>query len=434
MRVLIAGAGSHGDVLPFIAIGREMLSRGHEVLFFGNPHFREHATTVGLEFVPIGTSGEYHRILDEIAEGDPARALKRINAYFGEICGDYYRAMKAHVAPDRTVTVSSSVFFAPRLLRETDAIPCAAVHLAPHVIRSTLRPARSAPHWIHAGSPQVAKRLAYWYVDRFVLDPCATKPLNKLRATLRLPPLARIFRSWINEADCLIGLFPDWYAERQPDWPPGIVLAGFPLYDHGDQAPLTDELEAFLAAGPAPVAFSAGTANAGAAAFFRTSLESCRILGVRAILLSGFAGQVPADLPDGVMHVRYAPFGALLPRLAAFVHHGGIGSTSQAMKAGVPQLIRPVAFDQFDNSARAVRLGVARELLPRQYSANGAADALSRLMSDEQLHQRCRDIAKRLAEHRAVTIACDAIEATLACASRPAWRPCAGRSRHADSA
>ncbi|MBS0317318.1 MAG: glycosyltransferase [Proteobacteria bacterium] len=331
--------------------------------------------------------------------------------------------MKAHVAPNRTVAVSSSVFFAPRLLRETDAVPCAAVHLAPNVIRSNIRPARSAPRWIHADSPKVVKRLAYWYVDKFVLDPCSAKPLNRLRAAHRLPPVARIFSSWINEADCLIGLFPDWYAEPQPDWPAEIVLAGFPLYDHGNQAPLTGELEAFLTAGPAPVAFSAGTANAHAAAFFRTSLEVSRIAGVRAILLSSFAGQVPADLPDGVMHVRYAPFGALLPRLAAFVHHGGIGSTSQAMKAGVPQLIRPVAFDQFDNSARAVQLGVARELLPRQYSARTAADTLSRLMADEPLHQRCREIAERFAQNRAVSTACDAIEATEptpADASRPA--------------
>lgn len=434
MRVLIAGAGSHGDVLPFVAIGREMLSRGHEVLFFGNPFFRAYVNSAGLQFVPVGTPDEYHRIFGEIAEDHPATALKSINAHFGAVCSDYYKAMRAHVAPDRTVSVGSSVFFAPRLLRDIDGVPCTAVHLAPHVIRSSLRPARSAPHWIRARSPKVIKQLAYWCVDRFVLNPCSTKPLNRLRAAHRLPPVTRVFGSWINQADGLIGMFPDWYAERQPDWPPGIVLAGFPLYDHGDQAPLTGELEAFLSKGPAPVAFSAGTANAHAAAFFRTSLEACRIAGLRAILLSAFAGQWPADLPDGVMPVRYAPYGALLPRLAAFVHHGGIGSTSQAMRAAVPQLIRPVAFDQFDNSERAVRLGVARELLPRQYSARAVADALARLMSDTRLQQRCNEIAGRLADNRAVSIACDAIEATLAGASRPAWPPTAGRSRRAGSA
>jgi rhamnosyltransferase subunit B len=413
MRVLIASAGSHGDVFPFIAIGREMLARGHEVLFFGNPCFREYVTTVGMQFVPISTSEEYHRVFGEIAEDDPAKALKRITAHFGEICGDCYMALKANVIPRQTITVSSSVFFAPRLLSETDGVPCVAVHLAPNVIRSNIKPARSAPNWIHAGTPALIKRFAYWSADTFFLDPYFTKPLNTLRAALRLPPLTRIFGSWINEADCLIGMFPDWYAERQLDWPSKMVMSGFPLYDHGAQAPLADELNEFIAAGPAPVAFSAGTANANAGAFFRASVEACRIAGLRAILLSNFAGQIPASLPNGVIHVQYAPFGSLLPKLAAFVHHGGIGSTSQALKAGVPQLIRPVAYDQFDNSARAERLGVARELLPKQYSARAAATALSQLMSDTKLHGRCSEIAKRLADNPALQIACNAIEAEL---------------------
>src|ERR1035437_2491182 len=292
VRVLISGAGSHGDVLPFVAIGRELLARGHEVFFFGNPYFREYVTSVGIQFVPISSVDEYQKVFGEIAESDPEKALRRVATHFGEICGDYYEAMKAKVVPGQTITVSSSVFFASKLLRETHGIPCAAVHLAPNIIRSDIRPARSAPNWIHADTPALVKRLAYWSADKFFLDPYFTKPLNKLRAELRLPPLERIFRSWIHVADCLLAMFPDWYAERQADWPSEMILAGFPLYDHGAQAPLEDELSEFIAAGPVPVAFSAGTANANAREFFEASVEACRIAGIRAILLSPFPGQI----------------------------------------------------------------------------------------------------------------------------------------------
>jgi UDP:flavonoid glycosyltransferase YjiC (YdhE family) len=159
------------------------------------------------------------------------------------------------------------------------------------------------------------------------------------------------------------------------------------------------------------VAFSAGTANTHAKNFFATSIEACRLAGLRGILLSHFAGQIPEQLPANIMHVDYAPFSALLPKLAAFVHHGGIGSTSQALRAGVPQLIRPVAYDQFDNSIRTVRLGVARELLPKRYSARAVADALTYLTSDVQVQRRCRETALRFAGGDAVQIACDAIMA-----------------------
>jgi rhamnosyltransferase subunit B len=63
----------------------------------------------------------------------------------------------------------------------------------------------------------------------------------------------------------------------------------------------------------------------------------------------------------------------LLPQVAALVHHGGIGTTAAALAAGIPQLIAPFAFDQFDNAARTVRLGVgqssARPCIPNAGSA-----------------------------------------------------------------
>ena len=410
MKFLICAAGSHGDVFPFIAIGREMRARGHEVLLFTNPYFRDDVLAAGLGFVPVGTVDDYHRTLGELAETNPKKAVQRALDAFIEICRVYYQSMKAEIVAGQTVLIGGSLLFAPRLLRETDGIPCVSVHLSPSFFQSNVQPARLLPIWIKAGTPLPLKRLAWWFCDKFFYQTFFTKPLNKLRAELGLAPAADIFRSWIHDADCLLAMFPEWFAPKESDWPADALLAGFPLYDTGAQA-LPDHLAEFIAVGPPPVAFSAGTANANAKNFFATSIEACRLAGLRGILLSHFAGQIPEQLPANIMHVDYAPFSALLPRLAAFVHHGGIGSTSQALRAGVPQLIRPVAYDQFDNSIRTVRLGVARELLPKRYSARAVADALTYLMSDVQVQRRCRETALRFADGDSVQIACDAIMA-----------------------
>lgn len=409
MNVLISSAGSHGDVLPYIAIGREMLYRGHEVTLYANPYFRDYVTAAGLQFVPISTVDDYSRLFGELAESDPKKALQRVSEHFGEICNDYYNAMKADVVAGQTITIGNSLLFAPRLLRETDGIPCAAVHLAPCVIRSNIKPARLAPNWIHANTPALIKRMAWWATDKFYYDPFFTKPLNKFRSELGLPPVKNIFRSWIHEADCVVALVPEWFSNWQADWPSQIVFTGFPLYDNGAHSPLSEELIEFIEAGSAPVAFSAGTANANARSFFETSVEACRLAGIRGILISHFSEQIPLQLPPDIAHVAYAPFGALLPKLSAFVHHGGIGSTSQALRAGVPQLVRPVAYDQFDNSARVVELGVARELLPKQYSARSVADVLSYLTSDVYVRERCKEITTRFVHGRAIQEACDVI-------------------------
>lgn len=412
MRILIATAGSHGDVLPFVAIGRELSRRGHEIYFYANPVFADLVTNAGLHFRPVGTPQAYAALFSEAVENNPDRAFRRVAREFESLGGEYYVAMQADVLPGQTATVGSSLLFAPRLLAETCTAPCITVHLAPCIIRSDRQPARLVPRWIKASTPALLRRLAWWQLDRFY-DATLTKPLNKQRAELGLKPLKRIFQSWIHEADCVIGLFPAWFAQPQEDWPRQLVLADFPLYDHGEGQPLSPELLRFIEAGPPPVGISAGTATANSQQFFQTSIAACQAAGLRAVLLSPFAGHIPQNLPADIMHVSYAPYGSLLPRLAAFVHHGGIGSTSQALRAGVPQLVRPVAYDQFDNSARTTELGVGRELLVKQYTPRQVAETLATLTGDPAIRQRCREVALRFGENHGIGMAVDVIEKAL---------------------
>lgn len=412
MRILIATAGSHGDVLPFVAIGRELSRRGHEIYFYANPVFAGLVTNTGLLFRPVGTAQAYAALFSEAVENNPDRAFRRVAREFESLGGEYYAAMLADFLPGQTATVGNSLLFAPRLLAETCAARCITVHLAPCIIRSDRHPARLIPRWIKASTPALLRRLAWWQLDRFY-DATLTRSLNKQRAELGLKPLKRIFQSWIHEADCVIGLFPAWFAQPQDDWPRQLVLADFPLYDHGELQPLSPELLRFIEAGPPPVGISAGTATANSQQFFQTSIAASQAAGLRAILLSPFAGHIPRDLPAGIMHVSYAPYSSLLPRLAAFVHHGGIGSTSQALRAGVPQLIRPVAYDQFDNSARTTELGVGRELLVKQYTPRQVTKALTALTGDPAIRRRCQEVAQHFGENSSIKIAADAIEISL---------------------
>jgi rhamnosyltransferase subunit B len=413
MRVLISTAGSHGDVLPFIALGREFASRGHEVILYANPFFLGYTTDSAIGFVPISTTEKYALLFGELSDGDPNRAFKRVAKEYAEICPQYYQAMRTDVIPGDTIAIGNSLLFPHRLLRETDGVPCATVHLAPSVFRSNVNPARLVPKWITSSTPSLLKRMAWWMLDKTFYDPNFTVPLNKYRGDLGLPAVDRIFSSWIHEADCVVGLFPDWFATPQSDWPEDVVLVDFPLYDQGNHSPLPPELDEFIQAGQPPVAFSAGTATATAHEFFKTSVDASETAGLRAILLTHFRQQVPASLPKNVIHVDYAPFSSLLPRLAAFAHHGGIGSTSQALHAGIPQLIRPVAYDQFDNSARTVRLGVAQEVLPKQYASQAVANVLSTLTTDKALHHRCQQVASQFTNRDPIGTACDVILSRL---------------------
>lgn len=198
--------------------------------------------------------------------------------------------------------------------------------------------------------------------DTVLADRWVAPRLNRVRAALGLAPVQRVLSRWMHSPDLVIGAWPDLFAPTQPDWPAQAQTSGFLLFhesSHGIGGGLAPSLEAFLGAGPAPIGITPGSAMAHGSAFFAQAVDACASNGQRALLITPFREQLPATLPAGAMHVPYAPFSALLARLGALVHHGGIGTSAQALAAGTAQLVVPFAHDQFDNAARLRRLGVA---------------------------------------------------------------------------
>ena len=271
---------------------------------------------------------------------------------------------RARHGGDETVVVASSLAFGARVAQEKLGIPVATVHLSPAIFRSVHDETKFSGMFLPEWLPRPIKRFQYWVGNRFIIDRYGTRPFNAIRAEYGLGPIANMFGTYMNSPERMIGFWPGWFAAPQPDWPPNTRLTGFPLYDEGDVAPLSDDLQRFLDAGDPPIAFTPGSANWQAPRFLAESADACRLLGRRGILLTRHRGQVPESLPPGVIHVEFAPFSRLLPHCAAVVHHGGVGSAAQGLATAVPQLAMPMAHDQLDNATRLERLGVARWLAP----------------------------------------------------------------------
>ncbi len=411
MRILIATAGSHGDVLPFIAIGQEMIARGHEVVFYANPFFEKYLRDTGIKFTPIGTVEEYLAVWSDTNGKKPFKAFRHVTKYFLSICLPYYKAMTQDVIPDETITIGHPLMFSTRFLKETHNVPTATIHLAPVPFRSNTYPSKLLPIWITPKMPNVVKNMAWSAMDHLYFDHNVNKPFNELRHLIGLKPLRKVFRGWMTDADAVIGMFPQWFAVPQADWSAQVHFAGFPQNAHGSDERLPEDVQAFLDAGDPPVLFTAGTASAMAQDFFEASIKACLQGKIRGILLTPFNNQVPEHLPEGIVHYSFLPYHLLLPKLAAIVHHGGIGTTSLALRAGIPQLVRPVAYDQFDNANRLVNLlGVGKQLLPVSYTPTVVAYVLKKLIADVKIREHCRVYAKNLShEGNAIKNACDVI-------------------------
>jgi UDP:flavonoid glycosyltransferase YjiC (YdhE family) len=359
VNVLLVPVGSHGDVHPFLGIGQTLLSRGHRVTMFTNGLFEPLAKRVGIDFVEIGTAEEFKQIISDPDLWHATRGWKKV---FDNICRQLmpvqYDAIKARLVPGETVIVGATLAFGARVIRDELGVPMATVHLQPSIIRSVHEPPILPGTPPLGRAPKWLRRAFYRFADWAVLDPAIGKPVNAFRAEKGLKPVKGVVRDWWHSPDLTIGLFPEWWAQPQPDWPRQMRVTGFPLFDEKGIEHLSDELQRFLASGDKPIAFTPGSAMSHGREFFQAAADACAILKRRGILLTRHSENLPESLPDGVIHVPYAPFSELLPHCAALVHHGGIGTTAQGMAAGVPQLVQPMSHDQPDNAMRLKRLGV----------------------------------------------------------------------------
>jgi rhamnosyltransferase subunit B len=407
---LVLALGSAGDVHPFLALGRELLARGHEVTVLTNERFAAVTRATGLGFVPIGDQ----KMFDRVA-ADPRvwRGRKGLGVIFGSLAEwlpQTVDAVRAHLVPGRTVMVASSLGMAARLVRDADHVPLATVHLAPAVMRSTVAPPRLPDLPRLDRLPRPLLRAMWWLADRFVIDPLLGPVLVAEARRLGVPTPRRPLNGWWSSPDLVVCLFPEWFGAPAVDWPRPLVLAGFPLFDEEEHHAADPQLDAWLGADEPPLVVTPGSAHKQARGFVEGALGACERLGRRALVITGAAENLPAALPGWALHRAYVPFGRVFPRAAAVMHHGGIGTTAQVLAAGVPQLVAPFAHDQPDNAARVERLGAGIALPAWKHDAETIEGALRRLLGDPSFAAVAKSLAPRLRRGEAVTAACDAIE------------------------
>ncbi len=422
VHVILVGLGSAGDVHPFMGLGREMRRRGHRVTLLAAGWFRDLAERAGLEFVDPCPELDFAAAIRDpriwhAAQGSPVI----LDLFVRPLLEPVYRSIELLNATQsdggRMIVVASSLALGARVAQERLGIPLVTAHLSPALFRGLAEGPRIPLLMVHCG-PTWWRRAQWALADKLLIDPVIGRWLNPFRKRLGLPSVQGIFRDWIHSPLRTIGMFPEWFAPPQAEWPRQLRLTGFPLYSEEGVSEPDDALRRSVEDEP-PLLFTPGSANIYGGDFFAAAADACRRLGRRGLLLTRFPEQVPQRLPDGVRHVDFIPFRWLVPRSAALIHHGGIGTLSQGLAGGVPQVIMPMGFDQFDNAARIERLGVGRGLGRQVFRGERLAAVLRELLDDQTVSRRCQEIAKRLEGTDGLAVAADEVEATLAAVQQP---------------
>jgi len=413
-RIVFATLGSSGDLNPYLALGAELIRRGHRADIATSPVYRPRIEAAGLGFHALGPDfdalvsapGLVDRVLDQ-RKGSEALIREVVMPALPRAVAELGGAVEG-----ADLLVSHPLTFAARLVAETRGVRWASTFLAPFTAFSAMDPPAMAevpflralsafgPRAVRAMQRLVIRRARSW-----------SEPWTQLRADLGLGDAPDPLFGDQHSPDLALGLFSPLFASPQADWPKSARVTGFPFAAESDTPPLAAPLEAFLAAGPPPLVFTLGTAMIRRpGAFFEESLRIVRRLGRRAVFVVGNEGVVPpGHLTDDVLAVAQAPFSRLFPRAAAIVHHSGIGTTAEAMRAGRPFLAVPFAYDQPDNAARAARLGIALTLPIGRYGESGASARLRALLDQPRFATRARAMGERIRAEEGTRAACDAL-------------------------
>ncbi|HEY8601481.1 MAG TPA: glycosyltransferase [Thermomicrobiales bacterium] len=414
MHILLCTIGSAGDVHPLLGIGLALRARGHEATVVTNPYFADRARRLGLGFIPLGAREDYERVVRSPDLWHPTRGFQVIaSRMIAPNVEPLYEIIARH-DPQRTVVFAAGTCFGARIAQEHLGVRLLTHHLAPALLWSRVRPPLISAS-IPAGWPR-AIHLAFHRLGVRIVDRALAPQINAFRQRFGLAQVRDLLYGWANSPDGVLGLFPDWFAAPQPDWPRGTQLTGFTLYDpptDGENIPTLREL---FGTDTRPLIFTPGSANIHARQFFAAAIEASQSLGRPALLLTRYRDQLPAALPAGIVHRDYIPLDALLSQGAALIHHGGIGTTAQGLAAGIPHLVMPMSHDQPDNAERLRQLGVGVSVAPAQFTGTRVADALDRLLHSPTVLQRSNDLAVRCDPVAARGAVVEALEQLAGCA------------------
>lgn len=416
-RIVLTTWGTFGDVHPFLALALELKRRGHYPVMATCEVYRDKVEGEGLCFTPMRPNVGKLR--------DQPDLFKRA---FDPLWGPEYIIRELMVRPiaesfadlsqcarDADLLISHSVTYATPLFAEAHGIRWISVALQPSILFSVHDPPRLPQiEWVKR-LPVAWRRVPFGAAR--VYSRQWFKPYYELRRSLGLPKTDRhpMIEGQYSPYGTL-GLFSNVLAKSQPDWPPKIVITGFPFHDRFDATSrgLSAGLEEFLDAGEAPLVFTLGTSAVfDARDYWEVSAEAARRLKRRAVFLVGRDFVHEAKAWPGVYVSGYEPHSELFPRAAAIIHQGGIGTTGQALRAGVPQLVVSFSHDQPDNGSRVAEAGAGVTLRRHRYTRERAVRVLNQLLADRSLAAAAAQVGERVRNEDGVTRSCDFIEEAL---------------------
>ncbi len=410
MKAIIMAIGSAGDLFPYIKIGNALKKRGHDVLVLSSENFQELIEKNNLSFASVATTEEYHKHITNIdISNKMGQANRLIVKYLMTVAMErIHQAVLENYEKNNTILISYQLCMGARIAQDKLGIPNVTLHLSPSSFISVEKTAKMYATKPVIGKFKIFSKFAIW-LYKLMMYQFVKSETNELRKKIGLPVIKKLY-PWIYSPDKVLGMYPEWLAETEPDFPEQSSITTFPLTKI-KPAKLDPELKKFLNSGSKPIVFTPGSPyNTSAIRLFEMATTACKNLNERGIIVSKHKDLVPENLPEHMYYADFVDFETLLPLSKAVLHHGGIGTSAEALRAGIPQIIAPYGFDQPENAFFLKKLGLADDIKTKSVTAKELTAKIKALIYSTDALDKCSYYAKQLNRDDFLKETCDIIE------------------------
>lgn len=405
MRISILTLGTRGDVQPYVALARGLNAAGYSTAILAAPTFRSFIEAHGVEWRSFDTGDPRELLHSESGRSlvrgmaNPIRFVRAAIAMITPLLEKGYAEAWQNTADADAILVAPTVLPLAQALWEKRGTPFACAFLQP------AHPTREFGGWILPEPPSwlpfrgaaclLSQRLGWRLMFKLV----SRAYDDARRQVLDLPPGKNPFTLLEEERWPTLYGFSRSVVPRPADWGPEIELTGYWFLDRDSRWRPPAELEAFLDAGPPPICVGFGSMpSPDPAALTREVVRALQLAGRRGVLLSGWGALTGVELPKTVFALEAAPHDWLYPRMAGIVHHGGAGTTSAALRAGVPSVVLPFIADQVFWGKRIAAIGAGPgPVSRRKLSAGPFSEVLRALVENPRYRAGAERVAAELA-------------------------------------
>jgi len=403
MNVALVTFGTRGDIQPFVALAQGLRRAGHDAYLAAPSNFARVAAAYDVPFRPfsidseeVAARPEVKRIVDsgKLLRLVRARLLRRRHPVLDALNVDVWNLTQD----------AEAMIFRAGAPPAAYSIACKRRIPSVEVMYLPLEPSAELAA-VAAGLRKPGGRLfnrVMGHVTYQLFWRMFCPSANRFRQeVLQMPPLP--FFGLLGEY-ARLGQ-PTFYAyspsvlPKPSDWRPDAHVIGYLFAEEPPDSRPDPDLCAFLAAGPKPVYVGFGSmVSADPRRSVAILLEGLRRAGQRVVLQGGWGKLASGQTLSGdVFPLEETPFGWLFPRMAAVIHHGGAGTTSHALRAGVPSIVFPYNFDQPYWAQRLWELGVSPKPVPIQrITPDSVAAAVEAAVRDPAMKQRAEEIGARV--------------------------------------